>query len=417
MSKWILSETQVTDIIVTSIIGNHAQGKYVSRPTEWPNLMKSDVLYFPMKTVKSNKLPPLLVEVQYTANMAFFRRLMEYSLSINKHYHALPVVLAICIHNTTSDLMELSTPSSTLPFLVPTTEKWILSTGKAVDDVMKNLAQESVYEHPAHSMILVPDDPVWKNHFTNDELNEIRSFHLTPLPNIPNDIEQYLTIYEEDWKSAKELYKFADDQKHDPVDEFHLKWIRESFMRAAELFFYDDTPTLNAYSEADLLHEVWSFVYRAFKDRQIKAALGEKSNIAVALVDDKYLDDGLMKLPKTLRDMLSLLIQKNPAQANHLKTVGFLIAGLTMELVIMDCPVSHHITRISRTPKLEFPSCISVIAVDLPPLLEITWKGKEVMKATIKTLNNRKRKAAELNATSTENMPSLSFSFVRKSSA
>ncbi|KAG1135725.1 hypothetical protein G6F38_012577 [Rhizopus arrhizus] len=71
-----------------------------------------------MKTVKSNKLPPLLVEVQYTANMAFFRRLMEYSLSVNKHYHALPVVLAICIHNTTSDLMELSTPSSTLPFLV-----------------------------------------------------------------------------------------------------------------------------------------------------------------------------------------------------------------------------------------------------------------------------------------------------------
>ncbi|KAG0741095.1 hypothetical protein G6F22_002296 [Rhizopus arrhizus] len=240
---------------------------------------------------------------------------------------------------------------------VPTTEKRILSTGKAVDDVMKNLAQESVYEHPVHSIILVPDDPVWKNHFTNDELNEIRSFHLTPLPNIPNDIEQYLAIYEEDWKSAKELYKFADDQKHDP-----------------SCFFYDDTLTLNDYSEADLLHEVWSFVYRAFKDRQIKAALGEKSNITVAL-------------------------------------------GLTMELVIMDCPVSHHITRISRTPKLEFPSSISVIAVDLLPLLEITWKGKEVMKATIKTLNNRKRKAAELNATSTENMPSLSFSFVRKSSA
>jgi hypothetical protein len=58
-------------ILIISI-GNHAQGKYVSRPTEWPNFMKSDVLYCPMKTVKSNKLPHLLVEVQYTANMAFF---------------------------------------------------------------------------------------------------------------------------------------------------------------------------------------------------------------------------------------------------------------------------------------------------------------------------------------------------------
>jgi hypothetical protein len=53
----------------------------------------------------------------------------------------------------------------------------------------------------------------------------------------------------------------------------------------------------------------------------------EVGNYCVTIVDDKYLDDGLMNLPKTLRDMLSVLVQKNPAQANHLKTVGFLIAG------------------------------------------------------------------------------------------
>lgn len=35
------------------------------------------------------------------------------------------------------------------------------------------------------------------------------------------------------------------------------------------------------------MHEVWSFVYRAFKDRQIKAALGEKSSVAVALGKNK----------------------------------------------------------------------------------------------------------------------------------
>lgn len=50
--------------------------------------------------------------------------------------------------------------------------------------------------------------------------------------------------------------------------------------------------------------------------------------------------------------------------------------GLTMELIIMDCPVSHHITRVSRTPKLEFPSTINTIAIDFLPLLEDAWKVK-----------------------------------------
>lgn len=82
----------------------------------------------------------------------------------------------------------------------------------------------------------------------------------------------------------------------------------------------------------------------------------------------------------------------------------------------MDVPVGHHITRISRTSKFEFPSTLSTIAVDFLPLLEATWKGKEAMKTTIKILNNRKRKAAELNTTSTENTSLLPYSFIRTSS-
>lgn len=103
---------------------------------------------------------------------------------------------------------------------------------------------------------------------------------------------------------------------------------------------------------------MWPFVCRAFKDKKRKASLGsERVSIAAALGkneercleaaekrpiklidekldilikfckdelgscevgkdgvtvdDDKYMDDGLMKLPKTLRDMLSMLID-NP---------------------------------------------------------------------------------------------------------
>lgn len=86
-----------------------------------------------------------------------------------------------------------------------------------------------------------------------------------------------------------------------------------------------------------------------------------------------------------------------------------------MELVIMDCPVDHHITQVSRTPKLEFPSTINTFAVDFVPLLEAAWKGKEAMKNNVETLSNRKRNIAELSAIMKDNSVSLPYSFVRSS--
>ncbi|CEI88568.1 hypothetical protein RMCBS344292_02951 [Rhizopus microsporus] len=166
-------------------------------------------------------------------------------------------------------------------------QKWTLSTGKIVDDQMKDLAQESMYEHPVHSLILDPNDPVWCNHFTAAELNEIRQYRRLDLPSIPDDLTVYLDSYDVQWASVKDLYLFAENQQHDPVDEFDKKWVKESILRMAELFLYGDELDLNDFSEADLLHDVWSFIYRAFRDRQMKALLGEVASKAVALAKNK----------------------------------------------------------------------------------------------------------------------------------
>lgn len=182
-----------------------------------------------------------------------------------------------------------------------------------------------------------------------------------------------MNTYDQKWKTAKELYFFADSLKHDPVHEFDKKWIRESIVRMSELFLDNNVLELNDFSEADLLHDVWSFLYRAFKNKGTKVSLGERASGAVALArnehrglearekrprkaigakldivfkigcdehgscevgkddvtvaDEKYLNDGLVKLPKTLRDMMALLVQKNPQKINSLLTVGFLIMG------------------------------------------------------------------------------------------
>ncbi|KAI7864966.1 hypothetical protein BDF14DRAFT_1931718 [Spinellus fusiger] len=344
---------------------------------------------------------------------------------------------------------------------IPTSGKWTLSTGRVVDDQMRQLAEDSIYEHPVHSLILDPNDSIWKQYFTMAELNEIRQYKSPQLPSIPDDLQDYLNSYDQKWKSAKELYVFADNQRHDPVDEFDKKWVRESMVRMSELFLYNNRLELDDSSEADLLHDVWPFLYRAFKDNEAKAMPGERASGAVALArnedrgletrdkrsrkaigakldilfkvcynehglcevgkddvtvaDDKYLDDGLTKLPKTLRDMMSLLVQKNPRKINSLLTVGFLVMGLCMELVIMDVPVSQHISRITKTARSEFPSSVTTMAVDFLPLLELTFRGKQAMKMAHETMNDRKRKNIELIVDGSNITPSLPYSFCRKS--
>jgi hypothetical protein len=92
---------------------------YAARPTEWPNFTKSDVLYVADSSAnnETNDLPPILIQVQYTANMSFFKRLIDYSLSVGKQYHAEPIVIAIATHNTTKNLLDLAAQSDIIPFL------------------------------------------------------------------------------------------------------------------------------------------------------------------------------------------------------------------------------------------------------------------------------------------------------------
>ncbi|KAG2211626.1 hypothetical protein INT47_008723 [Mucor saturninus] len=49
--------------------------------------------------------------------------------------------------------------------------------------------------------------------------------------------------------------------------------------------------------------------------------------------DNKYLDDGMLKLPKTLRDMFSRLVKVNLVKANSLYAVGFLMMGKNSPMI------------------------------------------------------------------------------------
>lgn len=255
---------------------------------------------------------------------------------------------------------------------IPIEDKWKLSSGTMVENQMKKLAEASVYEHPVHSFIMDPYDPIWRDYFTNDELKQIVSIRNLPLKELPVELSEFMSTFN-DQTTAKGIYKQSMSSIVDPIKEHDKKWVQQSMMHASELFFIDHQLQISGFSEADATHRIWPFVYRLFYDGFIEAKLGEKCSAATMLarniernleavekrprkamgarmdilfkrgnvelgcseigkdnvsnVDDKYLADALVKLPKTLRNMLYAINTKNPDQINNVCTVGLLMMG------------------------------------------------------------------------------------------
>ncbi|KAL4215623.1 hypothetical protein AB4K20DRAFT_1973115 [Rhizopus microsporus] len=211
-------------------------------------------------------------------------------------------------------------------------------------------------------------------------------------------------------------------------------------VNVSELLFCNQILNLRDHSEDDLLHDVWRFIYRNFTNNHIQTKLDEKTRNesrslvvidkaprksmgskggilfkfqdqelassevgknTVLPIDDRYLNGGLMKLPKTLRDMLSVFVRTNPSRISQFVSVGFLVMELNLELLVADVP--------DRQTKI--PCSLASIVVDFIPLLEVTWKGRELMKQTAEALNSRKRKAVQLTE-STDECTLLPYSFV-----
>lgn len=232
------------------------------------------------------------------------------------------------------------------------------------------------FEHPCLSYILDLVDPLWDNVFTSPEREEIKIHNSPQMPIIDRDIKSHIDSFDQGtFLTAEDFFNHAISYKNQSkFGQDHLKrWIEQSIINAAELFEFSDELMIDDYSEADLSSHIWQFIYRAFRTGNVKVKLGERSSTSSALaknerrsfesrkrrerkivgskvdmlfkcgryevgcsevgkddvlsVDDKYLDDGISKLPKTLRDMLCQLVKINPVMINKLYTVGFLMMG------------------------------------------------------------------------------------------
>ncbi|ORX62570.1 hypothetical protein DM01DRAFT_1403045 [Hesseltinella vesiculosa] len=69
----------------------------------------------PVQTQRYQSIPPVLIKVQHTANMAFFRRLVKYAVSISEQYSAIPIIVIFCIHGVSQDFNKLTSNCDSLP--------------------------------------------------------------------------------------------------------------------------------------------------------------------------------------------------------------------------------------------------------------------------------------------------------------
>ncbi|KAI9344133.1 hypothetical protein BD770DRAFT_301271, partial [Pilaira anomala] len=116
MSKHILLNPTVIDIVIETIFGSEGKGNYSPWPTEWPNGTILDILYLPI-TQLNGSFPPILVEIQHTVNDDFILRLMSSAISVYRQYNIKPIVLTFVISSMKYEVSKKTVQNKDHPFL------------------------------------------------------------------------------------------------------------------------------------------------------------------------------------------------------------------------------------------------------------------------------------------------------------
>ncbi|KAI8083583.1 hypothetical protein BDF21DRAFT_397824 [Thamnidium elegans] len=165
---------------------------------------------------------------------------------------------------------------------------------------------DSHYEYPCLYFTVDLADPLWVNYFSAKKMKyrNVSIYMITTL-----------------LKTAGDYYEFISNQKLKLSDAYDKRW--------PGYFEEDEILNTSDFSEGDLLHNLWPFVYKAFS-----------------------------------------LLDHN------------------LELSIMNVPAGRTTTRISRIKKLPFPNGAINMKLDSLPLLEVTLIGKMLMENLAQIIDN-----------------------------
>lgn len=107
MSKTMLKDQRVVNMIVSTLVGKHASNNYTAQNGERLDGKRADVLLIPT-TAASESLPPILVEIQNVVDSPYMHRLSKYCNNIyDKNNNIEPIALTICIKNVRAEISHM----------------------------------------------------------------------------------------------------------------------------------------------------------------------------------------------------------------------------------------------------------------------------------------------------------------------
>ncbi|GAN10038.1 hypothetical protein MAM1_0315d09572 [Mucor ambiguus] len=150
------------------------------------------------------------------------------------------------------------------------TNKWKLTSGRFVEDVMHNVLLTQPFEHPSQYCILDIDDDNWIDIFTLEErLEIILAIPSIELPSMPSDMVNFL-INIPDTEDLTVIYNYLENTPLDYNSQNHLLWLKHSIQNAIELIDQKYLP-ITTQQEEDICFSVWKFVDDAFKCSKLTA--------------------------------------------------------------------------------------------------------------------------------------------------
>lgn len=325
------------------------------------------------------------------------------------------------------------------------TKKWILSTGKCVDNELYMFGLQCTFDHPSRSLIIDPydDNYISYNIFTREELEEIVMYQKKKYPIPSDELKLFMNKYNldntEEIRAALEKYHtFQSDYNKDKnADRDWVNFVVYSLVRE-----YENGNMDRPHHEAWYQSHIWSMIESCFdKLKNVEAVVGESACLgtkrrkndkrhinaispmprlksgykcdlifrqyqnkhsiplefgaseAKPNIEDesgtKYMQEGLYKLPRVLKDMLDYLLQEInfDDRSKSIRTVGFLHSGLSSTMIELDRPTTY-ISRVSRSKAIAISPSVSKFGSTVLPALLSTWVCREIVKEVLQIVSS-----------------------------
>ncbi|KAI9481115.1 MAG: hypothetical protein EXX96DRAFT_595072 [Benjaminiella poitrasii] len=245
--------------------------------------------------------------------------------------------------------------------------KWMLKSGRYVEDLMYEKIKNFKYEHLGHSFVLDVTDDMWKDVFEKDEIEEIEEAADSEefCSELPGRLME--TLQRLNGKiTFQEIYRELNDVKVDRYDDPELYWIKNSIL--------DDSGNAASSEAKNKKRKIDGEALPRQKagdayDLVFKHLSSEIGCVEIGLYDKgpngtKELQEKGIKMPRMMKAFCCRLLEQYPtAEANKIKTAVFIING----------KLEHSIKR--KHDINEIPSF-------LPPVLSLVYNCAQIMRRT-----------------------------------